>query len=162
LELEQIRKIYRNTEKVTLILLIVALPVFGLVYLYHNSGTLDTGLPQLPEIVQWILAGLGWIILGASYLGFHRSIRHTFRQESLVEKVDTYCRATRVRYVQLFVVSILASLGLLLTQNPMFTLIFAVTLVFFSLGKPSADRMARLMKLKKEDRELIREASRPQ
>jgi hypothetical protein len=39
--------------------------------------------------------------------------------------------------------------------------VFALALVFFSLGKPSPDRMVRLMRLKKEDRELLREISRP-
>jgi hypothetical protein len=38
---------------------------------------------------------------------------------------------------------------------------FTLALVFFSLGKPSPDRMVRLMKLKKEDRELLTEISRP-
>jgi hypothetical protein len=52
-------------------------------------------------------------------------------------------------------------LGLLFSGNPGFVVIFAITLVFFSLGKISPDRMARLMKLKKENRELLREISRP-
>ena len=61
----------------------------------------------------------------------------------------------------LFLVGVLSSLGLLFSGNAGFVVVFALTLVFFSLGKPSPDRMARLMKLKKEDRELLTEISRP-
>jgi hypothetical protein len=39
--------------------------------------------------------------------------------------------------------------------------VFALALVFFSLGKPSPDRMMRLLRLKKQDRELLVEISRP-
>jgi hypothetical protein len=162
LELQQIRLIYRSTERLTVLLLIVALPAFGMIYLYQTSGNIDWNLPEISEYFEWSLAGVSALILVAQYVFFHQKIKLTFAQSELLEKVRIYCLATRQRFLFLFGASLLASIGLLLTQNPMFTLIFAVTLVFFSLGKPSPDRMARLMKLKKEDRELIREASRPE
>ncbi len=162
MELQQIRQIYRSTERLTVLLLVLALPVFGLVYLYQTSGTLDWNLPELPAFGLWILVGVSSAILIAQYVVFHNKIKLTFVESALVGKVKIYCDATKNRFLYLFGVSILTSIGLLLTQNPLFTLIFAVTMVFFSLAKPSPDRMARLMKLKKEDRELIREASRPE
>ena len=78
-----------------------------------------------------------------------------------MDKAKCYFAATRQRFFLLFLAAILSSLGLLFSGNAGFVVIFAITLVFFSLGKPSPDRMARLMKLKKEDRELLREISRP-
>lgn len=162
MEIEEIRRIYRKTEQLTVILLILALPAFAMVYLYQNSGTVSWNLPQIPGFFVWFLAGFSSMILAAHYVLFHQKIKLTFRQDELLEKVKTYCTATERRFLILFSVSILATAGLLLSKNPVFTVIFAVTLVFFSLGKPSPDRMARLMKLKKEDRELIREASRPE
>lgn len=145
-----------------MLLLIVALPAFGMIYLYQTSGTMDWNLPEISEYFEWFLAGVSAMILVAQYVFFHQKIKLTFAQSELLGKVRIYCLATRQRFLFLFGASLLASIGLLLTRTPMFTLIFAVTLVFFSLGKPSPDRMARLMKLKKEDRELIREASRPE
>ncbi|RIW17241.1 hypothetical protein D0X99_05705 [Algoriphagus lacus] len=144
-----------------MILLILALPAFGLVYLYQNSGNINWNLPQMSGFFVWFLAGFTSMILAAHYVLFHQKIKLSFSQDELLEKVKTYCAATERRFLILFLVSILATVGLLLSKNPIFTVIFAVTLVFFSLGKPSPDRMARLMRLKKEDRELIREASRP-
>ncbi len=162
MELQEIRIIYRGTERLTVLLLILALPAFAMVYLYQSSGKIDWGLPQLPEFVTWALAGLSAISLLGHYVIFQRKIKLTFIQSSLLEKVRTYCEATRQRFWILFLVSLLATVGLLLSQNPIFTLLFALTMVFFSLGKPSPDRMTRLLKLKKEDRELLIEASRPE
>lgn len=161
MENQEIGKIYKQTERLTVILLILALPAFGMVYVSQTSGSVTWNLPQLPQFLEWLLAGFSFMILAAQYVLFHQKIKLTFGQGELVQKVKTYCAATESRFLYLFLVSILATVGLLFSQNPVFTLIFALALVFFSLAKPSPDRMARLMKLKKEDRELIREASRP-
>jgi hypothetical protein len=162
LELQEIRTIYKSTERLTVLLLIVSLPAFAMVYLYQSSGKVDWNLPQFPEFLEWTLAGVVAIILALHYVVFHRGISVARGEADLVEKVRVYCKATRQRFWLLFIISLLATAGLLLSENPIFTLIFAVTMVFFSLGKPSPDRIARLMRLKKEDRELVRDASRPE
>lgn len=162
MDLQEIRLIYRKTERLTVLILIFALPAFGMVYLYQNSGNVHWDLPKLPVIVEWILAGVSSLILVIQYMVFHRKIKTGFQYTELVEKVKIYSQATSQRFLILFSVSILTTVGLLLNKNPIFTVIFALTMVFYSLAKPSPDRMARLMKLKKEDRELVREASRPE
>lgn len=161
MELQEIRTIYRKTERLTVLLLILALPPFGMVYLYQNSGNVNWDLPRLPEFFEWALIGFSSFVLVVQYLIFHKKIKTGFQKTELVEKVKIYTQATSQRFLILFGISILTTVGLLLSKNPVFTVIFAVALVFFSLAKPSPDRMARLMKLKKEDRELVREASRP-
>ncbi|OOG71748.1 hypothetical protein B0E43_16905 [Algoriphagus sp. A40] len=162
MELQEIRPIYQKTERLTVLILILALPAFGMVYLFQNSGNVNWDLPRLPEFFEWALAGISSLILVAQNVIFHKKIKTGFQQTELVEKVKIYTQATSQRFLILFAVSILTTVGLLLNKNPVFTVIFAVALVFFSLAKPSPDRMARLMKLKKEDRELVREASRPE
>lgn len=139
----------------------VALPLFGIVYLYDSSGNLSWDLPMLPGFIHGFLIGFSIAFLIGQYVVFQRKLKLTFATEDLLEKVRIYSNATNQRYLFLFIVSIFTAVGLLFNQNPVYTVLFAVTLVFFSLAKPSPDRMARLMKLKKEDRELIREASRP-
>lgn len=161
MELQEIRTHYQKTERLTVLILILALPVFGMIYLYQESGNVRWDLPKLHGVLEWFLAGFSAVLLVAQYVIFHKKLNLGFKQTELLEKVKIYTQATSQRFLILFLASILASVGLLLNQNPVFTLLFAVTLVFFSLGKPSPDRMARLMKLKKEDRELVREASRP-
>ncbi|HSF52154.1 MAG TPA: hypothetical protein VLA71_00300, partial [Algoriphagus sp.] len=144
MDVQEIRLIYRKTERLTVLILILALPAFGMVYLYQNSGNVDWDLPRLPVIVEWILATASSLILVAQYVIFHKKINAGFQQSELLEKVKIYTQATSQRFLILFVVSILATVGLLLNKNPVFTVIFAVTMVFFSLAKPSPDRMARL------------------
>lgn len=161
MEIERLRAAYRRTEQQTLICLLVSLPLFGGIYLYQQAGKLDANLPQLPQLVQILalVASIG--ILGVHYFLFHRRIKATFVQEELSEKILGYLAATEQRYWLLFSVAAASSLGLLFSSNPGFVVVFALSLVFFSLGKPSPDRMMRLLKLKKQDRELLVEISRP-
>lgn len=161
METDALRALYHRAEQLTLVILIICLPLFGGVYLFHNSGSINKDLPQLPVFAQVALLGLGFLVLGLHYVLFHQKIKQTFALESLGEKVNKYLSATRQRFFFLFFVALLSSLGLLFSGNAGFVVVFALTLVFFSLGKPSPDRMARLMKLKKEDRELLKEISRP-
>ena len=162
MEIEEIRKIYKSLEQLVLILMLIALPVFGMIYLYYNSGNLDWGLPELPDFLNGILAGSGTALLLVQYLLFHRKLKASFQKEELLKKVKIYANATRERFFILFICSLVSTLGLLFFSNPYFIVLFAGTLVFFSLAKQSPDRMGRLMKLKKEDRDIILEASRPE
>ena len=162
MELEEIRSIYKNLEQLVLILMLIALPLFGMIYLYHNSGNLDWGLPKLPDFVNGILAGAGTALLLIQYFLFHRKLKETFHFNELLKKVKIYAHATKERFFLLFICSLIATLGLLFFGNPYFIVLFAGTLVFFSLAKPTPDRIGRLLKLKKEERDLILNASRPE
>jgi ACR3 family arsenite efflux pump ArsB len=161
LETQEIRKVYKSTEQLVLVLMIFALPLFGMVYLYFTSGNLNWGLPVLPDSVFWSLVVFNLVTLVVQYILFHQKIRLTFQIEDLESKSKIYLSATRSRFLILFLVSIFSSVGLLFFKSPAFVFLFAVTLVFFSLAKPSPDRMSRLMKLKKEQRDLLKEATRP-
>jgi len=131
------------------------------VYLYQQSGTFSQTLPLLPTWAQYILLGAGALLLVLQYVLFHQKIKQSFQQELLLEKVGLYAAATRQRFLVLFLVSMISTAGLYWSGSPGFVFLFTLALVFFSLGKPSPDRMVRLMKLKKEDRELLTEISRP-
>lgn len=162
METQELRKIYHQTERLTLIILIITLPIFGGVYLYHNSGSITKDLPDLPDFVNGFLLSFCPILLLYQDLTFRKKIKLTFGELELIDKVKIYCKATTQRFLFLFLVSVGATLGLLFDGNAFYIVLFALALVFFSLAKPSPDRMARLMKLKKEDRELLREIARPQ
>lgn len=162
MEEQEIGIIYRKTERLSLLILLVSLPLFGVVYLYQNSGNLYWDLPKLPGFINGFFIGFSIAGLTAQYVIFHKKVKLSFAETDLIEKVRIYLNATAQRFWILFFVSIFSTVGLLFNQNPIYVLVFAVTLLFFSLAKPTPDRMARLMKLKKEDRELIRDASRPQ
>ena len=161
MEKEELRAIYHRTERLTVVVLLLALPAFGTVYLYQQSGTFSQTLPLLPTWAQYILLGAGALLLVLQYVLFHQKIKQSFQQELLLEKVGLYAAATRQRFLVLFLVSMISTAGLYWSGSPGFVFLFTLALVFFSLGKPSPDRMVRLMKLKKEDRELLTKISRP-
>ncbi|MFT7364585.1 MAG: hypothetical protein ACI9UV_002795, partial [Algoriphagus sp.] len=81
--------------------------------------------------------------------------------DELILKLRAYTNATKERYVLLFFISLISSVGLLFFENAIFIVIFAVTLIFFSVGKPTPDRISKMLKLDKEQKEQIRVASRP-
>lgn len=161
METQELRKIYQRTERLTLIILLIALPAFGIVYLYHNSGSISKDLPQLSGFPNGFLMTFSVTLLIGQYWAFHVNIKKSLEQVELLDKVKIYAKATTQRFLFLFLVSICSTIGLLFSGNPFFIVVFALALVFFSLAKPSPDRMARLMKLKKEDRELLKEIARP-
>jgi hypothetical protein len=161
MEIDLLRAAYRRTEQLTLICLVLALPLFGGIYLYQQGGNLDKTLPQLPLFAQVLVLVASLGLLAVHYFLFHRRIKATFAQKELSEKILGYLAATKQRHWLLFFVAVASSLGLLFSSNRGFVVVFALTLVFFSLGKPTPDRMMRLLKLKKQDRELLVEISRP-
>jgi hypothetical protein len=161
MEIDQLRAAYRRTEQLTLICLVLALPLFGGIYLYQQAEYLDKSIFQLPVFAETILLVASLALLAVHYYLFHRRIKATFSQEEISAKILGYLAATKQRHWILFLVAVASSLGLLFSSNPGFVVVFALTLVFFSLGKPSPDRMMRLLKLKKQDRELLVEISRP-
>lgn len=161
MEIDQLRAAYRRTEQLTLICLVLALPLFGGIYLYQQGGKLEKTLPQLPLSAQVLVLVGSLVLLVVHYFLFHRRIKATFAKEEISAKILGYLAATKQRHWILFLVAVTSSLGLLFSSNPGFVVVFALTLVFFSLGKPTPDRMMRLLKLKKQDRELLVEIARP-
>lgn len=161
MEVSELRKIYKSTELLILVLMAIVLPIFGMIYLYHNSGNLNWDLPEVPAIVEEGLIGFGVGLLLVQFLLFRKRIKSSFLTGELILKLKSYTNATKERYILLFFISLISSVGLLFFENAVFIVIFAVTLIFFSAGKPTPDRISRILKLDKEQKEQIRLASRP-
>nr|HAD50688.1 hypothetical protein [Algoriphagus sp.] len=158
----QLKKDYKGLEILVLILMVISLPLFGFVYLYYNSGNLNFDLPELPDFVNGLLIGLAIGLLIGQYVIFHRKLKLSFEYEELFDKAQIYIQATRQRFYFLFLISILSTIGLLFYENATYVVIFALTLIFYSLAKPTPDRIKRLLKLNKEQAEIVRQASRPE
>jgi hypothetical protein len=161
LETQEFRRVYNNLDKLILVLLILVLPLFGMIYLYQSSGEIKWDLPELPAFVGQVLSGLGVGLLLAQYLLFRKKIKAVFHTDKLLMKLKIYASATRERYLILFVIALICSAGLLFFGSAIYNVIFAVALFFFSVAKPTPERITKLLKLNKEDGEIIRLASRP-
>ncbi|PZX52097.1 hypothetical protein LV84_03505 [Algoriphagus ratkowskyi] len=161
MDIREFRKVYKNLDRFIMILLVLVLPVFGMVYLYQSSGELTWNLPELPLLVGQILTGLGVGLVLVQHILFRKRVKLVFQTDELLAKLKIYANATRERYLILFLVALLCSAGLLFFGSAIYNVIFATALFFFSVGKPTPDRIKSLMKLNKEDAEVIRLASRP-
>lgn len=162
MEIQEYKKVYKNLDQLILILLILVLPIFGMIYLYQSTGEITWEIPELPILVGQILSGAGIGLLLAQYLLFRKRVKLVFQTEQLLDKLKIYASATRERYLILFVVALICSAGLLLFGSAIYNVIFAGTLFFFSVAKPNPERIKTLLKLNKEDAEIIRLASRPE
>ncbi|WP_460538307.1 hypothetical protein [Echinicola sediminis] len=152
---------FRILERNVLILIAIPLPAFAFAYLYTTSSNMELSIPRLPEMFNSVLLGFISALLLVSYIGFNRGIKRLRDPEMPLEvKLARYSKLTTVRFWQLFVSGFLCAIGLLGYQNPGFTVAYAVTLTLISLGKPTPDRIIRLMKLKGEQRETVSDFNR--
>ncbi|EOZ97042.1 hypothetical protein A33Q_1960 [Indibacter alkaliphilus LW1] len=151
-----IRKKFDTLERNALIMMAIPLPFFALSYLFTTSSTISYQVPDLPLILDTLLLTLVIVMLGVHYFNFRAAIKSArLEGKSLEDKVLRYSQATMKRLWVLFVVILLCAAGLLVYQNPGYTISFAIALVFFSLGKPTPDRIIRLLKLRGEEKEEI-------
>ncbi|WP_057939825.1 hypothetical protein [Algoriphagus resistens] len=162
MEIEEFRKVYIKLDRLILILLVLVLPIFGMIYLYQSTGKATWNLPELPLLVDQFLSGAGIGLLLAQYLLFRKKVQAVFQTEDLLVKLKIYANATRERYIMLFVAALICSAGLLFFGSAIYNVVFAGVLFFFSVAKPTPERIKTLLKLNKEDAEVIRLASRPE
>ncbi|MFD2033479.1 hypothetical protein ACFSKL_01695 [Belliella marina] len=156
MEKDPIRIIYEKLERNTLILIACSIPVFAVVYLYSQSESISRSATELPELLDFILLGSIYGLLAVHYWNFHNSIKQILQHNQELEtKIQLYQQATIRRFWILLFSSILCSLGLFIFENNGYIIAYALTIVFLSLGKPSPDRIVRLLRLKGEEKERV-------
>ncbi len=139
-----------------MILIAIPIPFFAVVYLNSQNSTFSFELPVVSAF--WDSFGLGLVvsILFLQYFSFQSAIKRIGSGNlDLESKLALYSQATMQRFWILFISTFISALGLLFFDNPGFTMAFAVTLLFFSLGKPSPDRIVKSLKLKGEEKDKV-------
>lgn len=149
-------------ERNVLILIAIPLPFFAFVFLSSQNGTLDFNLPELPAFWDSFGLGLAYAFLAMHYFAFQSSIKKIRAGNfELEKKMSMYYRATLSRFWVLFASTFICVAGLMFFENSGYTIAFAISLVFMSLGKPTPDRIIRLLRLKGGEKEMIEELKRP-
>lgn len=139
-----------------LILIAIPIPFFAVTYLNSQNSTFSIDLPDVSPF--WDSFGLGLVvsILVIHYFNFHTAIKRIINGNfDLETKMSLYSQATMLRFYMLFVTTLICAAGILFFENAGYTVAFAVTLIFFSLGKPTPDRIIRLLKLKGEEKDKV-------
>ncbi len=159
--LEVMKRKFRVLERNVLILIAIPLPVFAFAYLYTTSSNMELELPQMPENLKAIGLGIVGAILVVQFVQFNKGLKKLRNPDMPLEvKLGKYGQLTMIRFWLLFASGLLCGAGLLLFENPGFTVGYALTLGFVSLGKPTPDRIIRLLRLKGEQRATVAEFGR--
>lgn len=144
-----------------LILIAIPIPFFAVAYLNSQNKTFSINLPEVPPFWDSFGLGLGVSILVVHYFNFQAAIKRIQNGSyDLETKVSLYAQATLLRFYLLFATTLICATGLLFFDNKGYTIAFAVTLLFFSLGKPTPDRIVKLLKLNGEEKEKVLELKR--
>ncbi|ERM83092.1 hypothetical protein P872_06360 [Rhodonellum psychrophilum GCM71 = DSM 17998] len=156
-----IREIYRKLERNVLIQIAIPLPFFAISYLYTKNGTIDYGGFNLASYWNSLTFGLVIALLIFQLVHFTSATKKIIKGgHELDKKFSLYAEAVSFRFWILFLTGFISAAGLYFLNNPNFTIAFAVTLVFISLGKPSPDRVASALKLKGEEKDLVMDLKR--
>lgn len=159
--LDDLKKKYRVLERNVLLLIVVPLPFFSFAYLYTTGQSKSLSIPELPEIFNYLVLIFAFGGLLVQQIRFNQGLKSTHNKSLTFEdRFSTYVRITIQRYWVLLVVGILCSVGLILFDNPGFTIAYASCLIVISLGKPTPDRIVSGLRLTKEEKDKVYEISR--
>ena len=124
-------------------------------YLYHDKVRPET--IDLGSVVQYAILG---IVLGMTYIAYQilfRGLKKLHKKEdlSLSRRLVTYYRLVSQQLFLLTVAVLILSVVYLLTFDPYFFYLFLFVILFASLEWPTKHKIARHLRLKKEERKII-------
>jgi membrane protein insertase Oxa1/YidC/SpoIIIJ len=159
LEKDIIRQIYDRLERNLLLLMALPLPVFAVIYLKAGKDGFEQ--PTLAIFGANFLLAMALFLLGLQYFNFQKQISHIRQQDEPLElRMTRYEKAIMSRYWILFAITWISGLGLYLFGNQLFSVIFALALIAFSLGKAMPRRIIKQLGLKGEEKEKIEALSK--
>lgn len=159
MEKDIIRQIYDRLERNLLLLMALPLPVFAVIYLQAGKDGFDQ--PTLAIFGANFLLALAIFLLGLQYFNFQRQINQIrMLDEPLEIRMAKYEKAIMARYWILFIITWISGLGLYLFENQLFSVVFALTLIAFSLGKAMPRRIVKQLRLKGEEKEKVEALSK--
>jgi len=149
----QIYRIYHG-------IIALSLVPFFLVFLELESVALKE--PLVPVWAAWLILVLfipaigytNWRIWKGDDFGVTLTEENELRQ-----KLVAFRKVEVKRYVWMELLSLLALAGLWLTANYLFVIVYFALLAQFSFLRPSEERVARILKLTKEERSKLHKSS---
>ncbi len=115
----------------------------------HPDGPLLGGTVAM--VINVLLVTVCAVLIGWVQFLSKKSIRKVHEEESVKAKLDLYLKEKMVLYALLEGSAFLALVGLYLSKEPLFTVIYLVVLFVFSLQRPSFDRVSRETGIRQND-----------
>ncbi len=149
--------IYNRINLIFHAILAPPLIVFVWLYLESNAGGISSIIDDQStiNILSFIFPILIIGIVVGAFFFFKSSLGTINLDAELIDKVKVYFEKSILLYAMLEVGLILSVLGYYITQEGVFIAVFITVLIFFSLYKPTLQRISKHLNITGEDRNFL-------
>jgi hypothetical protein len=122
---------------------------------YFFNTKLQVELPQVAYYLPFGLAGFSLIFLTTVQLNFRSKVRRVANEIGLGIKLEKLGSLLKGRMLWQALVTLLMPLGLLLTGNQWFIVLFGLALGWYFLHWPTPAKVAALLRLRGDEKEMV-------
>ncbi|MGB3180134.1 MAG: hypothetical protein WBB45_02010 [Cyclobacteriaceae bacterium] len=130
--------------------------VFVFFYLRYYDGTLRA--PMYSDEIGPVagIAVLALVLQAAGLMIYEKKVAHARERNTLREKLDGFYKAALTKYVLMSLGCLVVGVGYYLTGHQLLVATYMVALIAYTVNRPTIHRVIRKLKLKKEDREILK------
>ncbi len=138
---------------------LMMVPLIVFIGYYAQSYFFDTKLKiEIPEFVAYLpfaFLGLAVIVLTTVQLIFKNKVRKVASEVGLGIKLEKAGSLLKTRMIWQALVALLMPLGLVLTDEKSFIILFGLTLTWYFLHWPNPTQVSRLLHLRGDEKEMV-------
>jgi hypothetical protein len=137
---------------------LMMIPLILFIYFYTQSYFYDSQPlieQRLGDYLLWVFIGLSIVVLTIVQIQTTKKANRIASEVGLGIKLEKLGSVLIVRMVWKAVITLLMPLGLVATGNQLFSVLFGITLAWFFLQWPTPGRIANLLKLRGDEREMV-------
>jgi putative Mn2+ efflux pump MntP len=102
------------------------------------------------------IAGLAILLLVAGLVIYEKMVANARSGRTLREKMDGFYKAAITKYVLMSLGCLVVGVGYYLTGHQILVATYMVTLIAYTVNRPTIHRLIRKLKLKREERDILK------
>lgn len=137
---------------------LMMIPLILFIYFYTQSYFYDSQpliKPPMGDYLLFILIGLSVVVLTIVQIKSAKKANQIATEVGLGIKLEKLGSVLIARMVWKAAITLLMPLGLVVTGNQLFSVLFGITLAWFFLQWPTPVRVSELLKLRGDEREMV-------
>ncbi|MEM1134896.1 MAG: hypothetical protein AAGI07_03580 [Bacteroidota bacterium] len=151
---------YLNKLRSTFYIMVgIPLVLFLLIYLVFRENMYTAIYPEMPTAIIKILAALFVIAAILSFIYYFRELPQVRNRKTLKEKLAQYYRLCNYKFGMLLIISMLNLICYFLSGHVLLAGVYILLLIMFALNNPSYYNVVGNLKLRKEEREIMKNNS---
>lgn len=154
MKFNSIREFFNTLYNILYGILLVPLLIFMYLYLEQQSGSLMSQIVE-SSLLVWVLSLVVIFEWAMSFVIFHKGMKAVDQRIGFGERLEKYRAITIVRYAIISSSCFVLTVGFYLTQHQVFSALFVMGMILQSSFWPTTYRVAKHLKLKGEEREMI-------